>query len=261
MSMKGATAPWQSVWSSGECGTARHPASYVYTTEERADTDLAIGYRVRYRMVSDLTGQQDLSAMNNRGLIIMLCRNGLAYSRQCLKTLQAQTAPVDILVVDNASSDGTARYMAAQQARDPRFYRMSFPQVKSVSYCWNRALEWAWTAGHKEALVCNYDIELLPATYETLVPLLYTCNQGLITAIGTDHPTLPGGEATRSPHPDYGCFLVARWAHEKIPFDEHYEGAYFEDNDHHIRLHRARIAAHSINLGFRHHTSTTLRLA
>jgi glycosyltransferase involved in cell wall biosynthesis len=198
--------------------------------------------------------------MNNRGLIIMLCRNGLAYSRQCLKTLQAQTTSVDILVVDNASSDGTARYMAAQQARDPHVYRMSFPQVKSVSWCWNRALEWAWAAGHKEALVCNYDIELLPATYETLVPLLYTCNQGLITAVGSDRPAPPNG-ILLSPHPDYGCFLIARWAHEKVPFDEHYQGAYFEDNDHHIRLFRAGIGAHSINLGFRHHTSTTLRLA
>ncbi len=69
----------------------------------------------------------------SNGFIIMLCRNALDYSRSCLKTLLAQTVPVEILVIDNASIDGTAKYMASQQALHPNVFRMSFSQVTSVA--------------------------------------------------------------------------------------------------------------------------------
>lgn len=55
--------------------------------------------------------------------------------------------------------------------------------------------------------------------------------------------------------------MLARWAHELVRFDEGYKGAYFEDNDFHVRLHRAGIRAVGLNAEFRHYRSSTLRHA
>ncbi len=204
--------------------------------------------------------------MNNTGFIIMLCRNALDYSRACLKTLLAQTVPVEILVIDNASTDGTAKYMAHQQALHPSIFRMSFSQVTSVARAWNEGLWCAWDRGHKEALVVNNDTELLPETYQMLRYYLQayrTPLAGMITAVGVrENPELPpDGQMIERPHPDYSCYMITQQAHKQVPFDQQYRGGYFEDADHHIRMQRAKLWAGSINLGFLHRASATLKLA
>lgn len=195
------------------------------------------------------------------GLIILLARNTLGYTRECLKTLLAQTVPVDILVVDNASTDGTSKYLISQAAQHPNVYRITTRQVESVAKLWNVALNWGWERGHQEALVVNSDTELLPATYEKLVGPLHHWKRGMLTAVGVDRqPQYAEVPAVRL-HPDYSCFMISQWAHKRVPFDECYEGAYFEDCDHHVRMYRAGIWAGSLNLEFRHHSSGTLKLA
>lgn len=195
------------------------------------------------------------------GLIILLCRNTLTLSRRCLQTLLAQTAPVNILVVDNASTDGTGKYMGSLQAN---IYRMTFPAVTSVARCWNEGLQWGWSRGHMEALVVNADTELLPNTYKLLKDYLDAADHhtaGMITAVGVaESPSYPENLTPR-PHPDYSCYMIAKWAHQRIPFDEAYDGAYLEDADHHVRMFRAGIWAGSINLGFKHYSSGTLKFA
>ncbi len=76
-------------------------------------------------------------------LIILLNRNTLDYTRACLKTLLAQTVPVEILAVNNASNDGTSSFLRSQQKLHG-IYLMSLGEVQSVSHCWNRALTWGW---------------------------------------------------------------------------------------------------------------------
>lgn len=195
------------------------------------------------------------------GLIVLLCRNTLTLSSRCLETLLAQTARVNILVVDNASTDGTGKHMSAQQSQHPNLFRMTFQTVTSVARCWNEALQWGWDRGHGEALVVNADTELLPDTYKLLKDYIYAAEVGMVTAVGVaDNPSYPTELAVR-PHPDYSCYMIARWAHQQIPFDEGYEGGYFEDADHHARMYRAGIWAGSINLGFKHYSSGTLKFA
>jgi hypothetical protein len=197
----------------------------------------------------------------NRGLIILLCRNSLVLSRRCLKSLLAQTADVDILIIDNGSSDGTGKWAASQQAQHPKVYRMSFSVVASVARCWNEALTWAWDRGFTEALVVNNDTELLTETYERLREYMRANRVGMITAVGVaKNPSYPDEVMARL-HPDYSCYMIAAWAHRLIPFDQEYEGGYFEDCDHHVRMFRAGIWAGSINLGFLHASSGTLQFA
>lgn len=196
------------------------------------------------------------------GVAILLCRNALHLTKRSLATLLNQTQPIDILVIDNASTDGTVKYLIAQQTRYRNIYRMSFPQVQSVARCWNLGLGWAWERGHSRALVVNADTELLPETYARLGAYLGARPAiGMITAVGVaEDPRYPETILER-PHPDYSCYMIAKWAHEWIPFDQQYEGAYFEDADHHVRLYRAGIWAGSINLGFLHVSSGTLKHA
>ena len=45
--------------------------------------------------------------------IIIPVYNGLAYTRQCLKTVREHTGgPCEVIIVDNASTDGTAEFLA-----------------------------------------------------------------------------------------------------------------------------------------------------
>lgn len=196
------------------------------------------------------------------GLIILLCRNTLALSRPCLRSLLHQEPPVDILVIDNASTDGTGRYMAAEQDRRPNLYRMTFRDVVGVARCWNEGLRWAWSRGYGEALVVNADTELLPKTHLLLKEYMDLHRVGMVTAVGVANaPAYPGESLAARPHPDYSCYMLAQWAHLRVPFDEAYDGAYLEDADHHVRLYRAGIWAGSIDLGFKHHSSGTLKYA
>lgn len=198
----------------------------------------------------------------DRGLIILLARNTLAYTRECLKTLLAQSVPVDILVVDNASTDGTGKLLVSVAAKHRNVYRWTTNHVESVAGAWNHALNWGWERGHQEALVVNSDTELLPGTYEVLKGHMDANRHGMVTAVGVDRqPAYPGDGIVERLHPDYSCYMLVRWAHKRVPFDQRYEGAYFEDCDHHIRMVRAGIWAGSINLEFRHHSSGTLKLA
>jgi GT2 family glycosyltransferase len=108
--------------------------------------------------------------------------------------------------------------------------------------------------------VVNNDTELLPQTYRTLLIARGSC--GLVTGVSVDRdPEPPAQVLSVSPHPDYSCFLITRETHRRVPFDERYVGAYFEDGDHHVRLHRAGIPAGSLPLEFRHRRSSTLRYA
>ncbi len=198
-----------------------------------------------------------------KGIVILLCRNALNYSRKCVQTLIGQTYPCEILVVDNASTDGTARYMAALQVRTPGMYRMTFSEVAGVARCWNESLNWAWLRGHSEALVVNSDTELLPKTYEVLREAMASQEHcGVMTGVGVPHrPRLPEGELQHMAHPHYSCYMIAEWCHRRIPFDERYDGAYLEDCKHHISMFRAGIYAGSVNLEFFHHFSGTMKTA
>ncbi len=197
-----------------------------------------------------------------KGLIVILCRNALSLSRKCLPTLLAQTVPVDILIIDNASTDGTGKYMAAQQAIHSNVYRMTWRSVESVAKCWNEALWWAWGRGH-EALVVNSDTELLPETYAALKAAMASKERcGVMTGVGVPRPPqLPEGEFQHMAHPHYSCYMMANWAHRLVPFDERYEGAYFEDTASHVTLFRAGVYAGCINMEFLHHLSGTRKTA
>ena len=51
---------------------------------------------------------------------VVVTHNRRALLERCLAALKQQSAPCDVLVVDNASTDGTERWLAEQAAQDSR---------------------------------------------------------------------------------------------------------------------------------------------
>lgn len=56
--------------------------------------------------------------IKNKACAVVVTYNRLDMLRQCIAALKRQTAACDVLVVDNASTDGTGEWLAAQAAED-----------------------------------------------------------------------------------------------------------------------------------------------
>ncbi len=198
-------------------------------------------------------------------MIVLTCRNNIELSKKCFQTLLSQDKSPKILLIDNASTDGTAAWARGEQQKHRgRMFVMTFAQPESVSKVWNRALDFAWGLGEKQALVVNNDTELRPDTYEWLRWM--DPEAGMTTCVSVrerERMVLPVDwePPEASPHPDYSCFMIRKWAHERVRFDEACVGAFYEDNCHHVEMHRAGIEAVNIGLPFLHHGSMTLKHA
>jgi len=199
--------------------------------------------------------------MNQHGLIILLCRNNVALSRECLKSLRAQTVPVTILAVDNASTDGTKQWLRAERG----IRVMSFEEQLSVAEAWNTALRWGWSQGHDEALVVNNDTWLLPETYQTLSDWAAADDgrtTGMVTCVSRrEHSELAYQKPfSHRPNPDFSAYLIQKWAWERVGgFDEKCLIAFTEDSHFHVAAHRLGIRCECIDLPFLHHGSQTVK--
>src|SRR2546427_654143 len=108
-----------------------------------------------------------------RGTIIIVGRNNLHLTMLAVKSALAQDMPCNVLLIDNASSDGTLDWARTQD----RILRATFTEQKSLSYCWNYGLKMLfrrdkWNnrmASQEHALVINNDVELRPDTYRVLL--------------------------------------------------------------------------------------------
>jgi len=201
-----------------------------------------------------------------RANVIVLCRNNLNMTRKCLRSLRELRVPDElrILAIDNASTDGTAAWLRSEQTRDKRIWIMSTNGVRSVATLWNLGLRCC--GDWEDALIVNNDTVLLPETYTTLQawakPVWKDSGEhGIVTCVSRmPWETLEYHEIQSSPHPDFSCFLLRRWAYEIVgEFDEGFEGAYFEDNDYHVRMHRKGVSAVSISVPFTHHGGGTMK--
>ncbi len=108
-----------------------------------------------------------MTPMPPRVLIIILCYNGVADTLACLESLQHVEYPsFDILVLDNASSDGT-----------PEKVRNRFPQVTVIENGANLGfaagnnvgLRYMLRHGYDYALLLNNDTEVAPDFLDHLV--------------------------------------------------------------------------------------------
>lgn len=212
--------------------------------------------------------------------VICPLRNNLHLTRKAIATFHAQdiAGGVEVLVINNDSSDGTAAWLAAQRG----LWQIHSHPAMSVAQSWNRGLQWAWERGAEYALVVNNDVELRPDTYRHLV----ADGGGFVTAVGTRDPEklrpnqyvgtagvpeladdmpnsyVPPNPHMKRPHPDFSCYMIRREVYEKVgPFDEGFKIAFCEDGDYDLRLYKSGIRAYCLDLPFLHHGSATIKNA
>lgn len=197
-------------------------------------------------------------------MIIVTTHNGLPLTKACMKTLLAQNGSPPILAIDNASTDGTYRWLKTQPVDS------MYGHYGSVSEMWNTALRYAWSQGFERALVVNNDTELGPETYEYLATSTsmeehYANHYLFATCVSVSvpeqniHPALEWSYHIR-PHPDFSCFMIHKKCTEIVGwFDENYRLAYGEDCDYHVRMHRAGVEAVCLDIPFLHHGASTIK--
>jgi len=196
--------------------------------------------------------------------IIIVARNGLHLTRRTLKAALAQDTPVEITIVDNASTDGTQQWGMATAAKFENVVYTALAQQKSLAACWNLALRDVWRRGGEHALVLNNDVIVSPPTYR----ILQFTGHKFVTTVSVDNEEqfgfpeeiLPCGR----PHPNFSGFLIRKSCYDKVgPFNESYYPAYCEDAEYHVRMHWAGIRAVCIDLPMLHigNGANTLRFA
>ena len=83
-------------------------------------------------------------------LTIIVTYNGLQWYERCLGSLQHSTIPVDIMVIDNASQDGSADWIAAH-----------YPEINLIRSDKNLGFGQANNIGMRYALDNGYDYVFL----------------------------------------------------------------------------------------------------
>ena len=96
--------------------------------------------------------------------VAILAFNGRTWLEGCLPTVQSQThAPIEILVVDNCSSDGTAQWLAEEY---PGVRVVRLDQPHSIAAGYNRGIE---ASSHDLVLLLNQDTRLRPDAVAEMV--------------------------------------------------------------------------------------------
>lgn len=191
----------------------------------------------------------------NLNPVIMPCRNNLDMTKKAVKTVLSQDIPVNLLIIDNESTDGMSEYF---RTVDTVGY-VYFNPPKSVAASWNYGLKFFFDIGYEHVLVVNNDIELRPDNYRRLL----ADGGGFVTGVGVrEWPPDGPPSFERRPHPDFSNYLIRRDTYYKVgPFDENFLCAFGEDWDYHVRMHLAGVNAHCIDLPFLHHGSMTIKNA
>jgi O-antigen biosynthesis protein len=196
------------------------------------------------------------------GTILTVSRNNLHLTKKAVASFLRQDTPCDVLVVDNNSSDGTVPWL-----RTKSLAICALTNQESLAYCWNTGMALLMKGRAEEILVTNNDVVLRWDTYR----LLQSCNLPFVTCVSVDSLSQLGESgdrgtkdllASRRAHPDFSCFMIRREVLDKVGlFDKSYYPAYCEDNDYHIRMHRAGIEACCVDLPFLHIGAATVRSA
>jgi len=108
---------------------------------------------------------------NNNISIVILTWNGLKYTRRCLESLNLSSLPawVEVIVVDNGSTDGTVKYLR-------NISRIKLIENKQ-NLGYSRAVNMGIQAAHADAdiVLLNNDVELIEANWlDRLSEVAYT---------------------------------------------------------------------------------------
>jgi GT2 family glycosyltransferase len=202
------------------------------------------------------------SAAMSAASIVIVTHEGLPFTKLCIETLLAGTADpaVEVLVIDNASRDGTVEYLTGVVERDARIHIVANPKNLGFPAACNQGLALA----RAPALVLlNNDTMVAPGWLGRLLAALEDDRTGLVGAVTnrigneaevpTGYDTWGGflGEARARSHFHRGktfeiqtvtmfCMAMRRDVYERLgPLDTAYGVGTLEDDDYSRRARRA----------------------
>jgi GT2 family glycosyltransferase len=194
--------------------------------------------------------------------IVIVTHEGLPFTKLCIETLLASTTEpaAEVLVIDNASRDGTVEYLTAVAERDARVHIVANPKNLGFPAACNQGLA---LARGPDLVLLNNDSMVAPGWLGRLLAPLDDDRTALVGAVTnrigneaevpTSYDTWGGflGEARARSHSHRGktfeiptvtmfCMAMRRDVYERLgPLDMGYGVGTLEDDDYSMRARRA----------------------
>ena len=193
---------------------------------------------------------------------LILTHNSLALTQQCVESLRKQDIPVDLLIVDNHSTDGTLDWCAQE-----RLQVILFPENTGFSHGINAGLDLIFSTGNADYCLCPGSDTIMPSYYyRALLELNLPVVSGVqdvdghrvtLEDLAKSFPTQPV-----RPNPDFSNLLWRKEAWQALGGLDEAMVNYCSDCDAHIRAHRKGLGMyHAPHIPFFHYGSSTLRNA
>ena len=146
----------------------------------------------------------------NRTAAVVVTYNRLALLHKCIEKLHAQTAPCDILVVNNASTDGTGPWLTAQEAAGVLMARDTGENLGGAGG-FNKGIRWAVEDGYEYLWLMDDDCLPEPDALEKLLEAdrLLDGNYGWLSSVAlwTDGSVCSMNIQRKTPYQDIDGFV------------------------------------------------------